>query len=105
MRCVQVLAGTVSQENLDEGRVYPPLSAIRPVSTDIAVAIVELACQEKSASIYPEPEDKRAFVTSQLYSTDYDNFMPDFYDWPSSVSLTTNCSNIFETSGCIESSN
>ena len=83
-----MLARTVTKENLDEGRVFPPLSKIRDVSTDIAVAIVELACKEKLASIYPEPENKREFVEAQLYKTDYDNFMPDFYDWPAHVRPT-----------------
>ena len=79
---LQVLAGTVTQENLDEGRVYPPLSEIQNVSVKIAVAVVEQAYQQQMAAQYPEPEDKLEFVKSQMYSTCYESFLPDLYDWP-----------------------
>ena len=79
---LQVLAGTVTQENLDEGRVYPPLSEIQNVSVKIAVAVVEQAYQNQMAAQYPEPDDKLEFVKSQMYSTCYESFLPDLYDWP-----------------------
>ena len=72
----------VTQENLDEGRVYPPLDQIFSVSTEIAVQVIEHAYQTKVATNYPEPANKKEFVKSQLYTTEYDNFIPDFYDWP-----------------------
>ena len=79
---MQVLAATVTEENLKEGRVYPPLSDIQKVSLDIAVAVVEQAYENKMAAVYPEPSDKLAFVKSQMYCTDYESFLPDLYDWP-----------------------
>ena len=41
LRATQELASTVKQSDLDVGRVYPPLSDIKAVSTKIAVAVVE----------------------------------------------------------------
>ena len=72
----------MTKEHLAEGRVYPPLSQIREVSTRIAVKVVEYAYANKMAAHYPEPADKDAFIRSQLYSTDYESFMPELYDWP-----------------------
>ena len=72
----------VTKENLDEGRLYPPLGKIREVSTKIAIKIAEYTYANKMASHYPEPEDKEQFIISQLYSTEYESFVPDVYDWP-----------------------
>lgn len=43
------------------------------------------AYQEKTATVYPEPQDKEAFVYSQMYSTEYDQIIPDCYSWPEEV--------------------
>lgn len=40
------------------------------------------AYQEKTATVYPEPSNKEAFVRSQMYNTDYDQILPDCYAWP-----------------------
>ncbi|KAG8124079.1 putative Malic enzyme protein, partial [Naja naja] len=69
-----VICQQVSKKHLDEGRLYPPLVAIR----DIA----ELAYKNKTATFYPEPEDKEAFIRSQMYHTDYESFLTDSYIWP-----------------------
>uniref|UniRef100_A0A8C3STT2 Malic enzyme n=1 Tax=Chelydra serpentina TaxID=8475 RepID=A0A8C3STT2_CHESE len=78
----EVIAQQVSMKHLEEGRLYPPLVTIRDVSLKIAVKIAEQAYSNKTASFYPEPEDKEAFIRSQVYSTDYDNFVVDSYVWP-----------------------
>ncbi|KAI4805405.1 hypothetical protein KUCAC02_010022 [Chaenocephalus aceratus] len=72
----------VTEENLAEGRLYPPLSTIREVSFKIAVKIVNYAYKNNMASLYPEPIDKEAFVLSHIYSPDYDSFTLDKYSWP-----------------------
>jgi len=82
LRAAQVLAEMVTKKDLDEGRIYPPLSQIREVSTRIAIKIAEYAYAHQMASHYPEPEDKSEFIRSQLYSTEYESFLPDLYDWP-----------------------
>ncbi|XP_059557063.1 NADP-dependent malic enzyme [Myotis daubentonii] len=73
----EVIAQEVSDKHLAEGRLYPPLNTIRDISLKIAVKIVKDAYQEKTATIYPEPPNKEAFVCSQMYSTDYDQILPE----------------------------
>uniref|UniRef100_K7G0K5 Malic enzyme n=1 Tax=Pelodiscus sinensis TaxID=13735 RepID=K7G0K5_PELSI len=76
------IAEEVTEENLAEGRLYPPLSSIRDVSFKIAVKTVDYAYKHNLASWYPEPEDKEAFVRSLIYSPDYESFAIDNYRWP-----------------------
>ncbi|XP_071998134.1 NADP-dependent malic enzyme [Engystomops pustulosus] len=78
----EVIAEQVSDSHLEEGRLYPPLQTIQEVSVKIAVKIVENAYKDNTASVFPEPKDKEAFVRSQMYSTDYDQFVVDSYSWP-----------------------
>ncbi|XP_036895355.1 NADP-dependent malic enzyme [Sturnira hondurensis] len=78
----EVIAQQVSDKHLKEGRLYPPLNTIREISLKIAEKIVKDAYQEKTATVYPEPPDKEAFVRSQMYSTDYDQILPECYSWP-----------------------
>lgn len=78
----EIIAQQVSDKHLEEGRLYPPLQTIQEVSVKIAVKIVENAYKDNIASVFPEPEDKEAFVRSQMYSTDYDQFVVDSYSWP-----------------------
>ncbi|EHB14753.1 NADP-dependent malic enzyme [Heterocephalus glaber] len=78
----EVISQQVSDKHLEEGRLYPPLNIIRDVSLKIAVKIVNDAYEEKTATVYPEPQNKEAFVCSQMYSTEYDQILPDCYSWP-----------------------
>lgn len=72
----------VTQKDLDQGRLYPPLSSIRSVSFDIAVQTVQEAYDDGTASLDPQPIDIEKFVWSKMYSYYYDSFMPITYDWP-----------------------
>ncbi|KAM6139903.1 NADP-dependent malic enzyme, mitochondrial [Pterocles gutturalis] len=76
------IASQVTEQNLAEGRLYPPLGTIREVSLKIAVQIVDWAYKHGLASWYPEPADKEAFVKQLVYSPDYDSFVIDDYRWP-----------------------
>uniref|UniRef100_A0A8C2BQN4 Malic enzyme n=1 Tax=Cyprinus carpio TaxID=7962 RepID=A0A8C2BQN4_CYPCA len=78
----EAISDMVTEENLAEGRLYPPLKTIREVSFKIAVKIVDHAYKQGIASWYPEPKDKEAFVLSQVYNSDYDSFTLDSYSWP-----------------------
>ncbi|XP_054020749.1 NADP-dependent malic enzyme, mitochondrial [Dryobates pubescens] len=79
------IAAQVTEQNLAEGRLYPPLSSIREVSLKIAVKVVDWAYKHGLASWYPEPADKEAFVKQFIYSPDYDSFVVDDYKWPSAA--------------------
>ena len=78
----QALAEMVTDEDLERGSLYPPLSNIREVSTRLATRIVEYAYAKGRAAVYPEPEDKEAFVKMHQFNTDYDNFVPPTWSWP-----------------------
>jgi malic enzyme len=69
---------TLSQE----GRVYPPLSKIREVSVKIAAALAEYCYSKGAAAMYPEPANKEEFIRGYLYSTEYESFIPETWDWP-----------------------
>ncbi|XP_052087376.1 NADP-dependent malic enzyme-like isoform X2 [Mytilus californianus] len=82
LKASQTLSGLVTQQNLEEGRVYPPLSDIREVSVRIATALAEYAYSTGAASAYPEPEKKEAFIRNYLYHTEYESFIPETWSWP-----------------------
>ncbi|KFP30078.1 hypothetical protein N325_09101, partial [Colius striatus] len=82
------IAAEVTEQNLAEGRLYPPLDSIREVSLKIAVKIVDWAYKHGLASWYPEPADKEAFVKRLVYSPDYDSFVTDDYRWPPAAMQT-----------------
>ncbi|KAM6291957.1 NADP-dependent malic enzyme, mitochondrial isoform 2-T2 [Porphyrio hochstetteri] len=82
------IAAEVTEQNLAEGRLYPPLDSIREVSLKIAVKIVDWAYKNGLASWYPEPADKEAFVKQLVYSPDYDSFVTDDYRWPPAAMQT-----------------
>uniref|UniRef100_A0A8B9EZX1 Malic enzyme n=1 Tax=Amazona collaria TaxID=241587 RepID=A0A8B9EZX1_9PSIT len=82
------IAAEVTEQNLAEGRLYPPLDTIREVSLKIAVKIVDWAYRHGLASWYPEPADKEAFVKQRMYSPEYDSFVGDDYRWPPTAMQT-----------------
>uniref|UniRef100_A0A8K9XT45 Malic enzyme n=1 Tax=Oncorhynchus mykiss TaxID=8022 RepID=A0A8K9XT45_ONCMY len=87
----ETIADLVTEKDLSEGRLYPPLNTIRDVSLKLAVKIVEFAYEHKLATLYPEPEDKEAFVRSLIYSPDYDEFAVDSYRWPEDAMTIQSC--------------
>lgn len=84
LMAAEALASRVTDKDLDEGRLYPPLSTIRECSTSIAAYIAEHAYEHGIASTYPEPKDKMAFIEAQLYDYHYDDksALPELYEWP-----------------------
>ena len=83
---MQLLAAMVTQEHLAEGRVYPPLSMIREVSTKMAVGVIDYAYKHDLAQFHPKPKDVLAHVEKKQYSMDYQSFIPSVYPWPESKS-------------------
>jgi len=77
------LSNLVTEEDLQVGRMYPPLSKIKQVSIKIASKVAEEAYKEGMASTYPEPKDKESFIRSLLYNYNYDDesSLPTCYPW------------------------
>uniref|UniRef100_A0A674BYQ1 Malic enzyme n=1 Tax=Salmo trutta TaxID=8032 RepID=A0A674BYQ1_SALTR len=75
------LADQLTDEELAEGRLYPPLSNIREVSIQMAVKVVRFVYANNMAFRYPEPKDKDTFVRSTVWDISYDSFLPDIYEW------------------------
>jgi len=77
------LANLVTEEDLALGRMYPPLSKIKKVSTKIATKVAEEAYKEGMAATYPEPKDKEEYIKSILYNYNYDDesALPTSYSW------------------------
>ena len=69
----KVLAYEVSESDLEQGRVYPPLSNIREVSLVIATAVAQIAYKQGLAR-KPEPDDIRTHIKSLVYEPDYNNY-------------------------------
>ena len=72
MAAAQSLARDVTEADLAQGSLYPPLAAIREVSAHIAVAVARVAYDSKLAR-EPEPADLAAFVRSRMYEPRYRN--------------------------------
>uniref|UniRef100_A0A671RRP5 Malic enzyme n=1 Tax=Sinocyclocheilus anshuiensis TaxID=1608454 RepID=A0A671RRP5_9TELE len=87
----EAIAELVTEKNLAEGRLYPPLNSIREVSIKLAVKIAEYAYKSKMATLHPEPHDKEAFVRSLICSTDYEEFAVDSYSWPENAMTVQTC--------------
>ncbi|KAJ3603444.1 hypothetical protein NHX12_028190 [Muraenolepis orangiensis] len=81
LEAAKTLAEQVSDEELKEGRLYPPLSNIREVSLQMAVTVVKFVYANGMAFRYPEPVDKEAFVRATVWNTNYDSLLPDLYEW------------------------
>jgi malate dehydrogenase (oxaloacetate-decarboxylating)(NADP+) len=64
------LSELVSEDDLHQGLIYPPLSKIRAVSARIAVAVVRVAYARGLATL-PEPADLDAHIRGLMYDPNY----------------------------------
>ncbi len=70
MKAARVLAETVHEDDLVQGSLFPALSRVREVSSQIAVAVAAIAFEEGTAGI-EMPEDLRAHIQAQVYDPHY----------------------------------
>ena len=70
----RVVAGEVTEADLNEGRLYPPLPRIREVALAVAEAVAEVAYRRGLAG-QPRPDDLRAHITSLMYEPVYQNYV------------------------------
>lgn len=66
----RLLAEMVSEADLAEGTIYPPLADIRNVSLAIAVAVAEKAYQQDLAR-EPRPSDLHKWISESMYDPTY----------------------------------
>jgi malate dehydrogenase (oxaloacetate-decarboxylating)(NADP+) len=64
------LAEQVTESDLQQGSLYPPLKNIRDVSAHIAAAVAAVAYRRELAR-GPKPTDLLAFAKSQMYEPHY----------------------------------
>jgi malate dehydrogenase (oxaloacetate-decarboxylating)(NADP+) len=70
MAAALALAGRVTQADLDQGSLYPPLDDIRDVSAHIAAAVAGIAYRREFAP-GPRPPDLLAAVKARMYEPEY----------------------------------
>jgi len=70
MASARALAAQVTQADLDDGSLYPPLRTIRNVSVNIAAAVAGVAYDQGLARI-AKPDDLHAFIKSQMWDPAY----------------------------------
>jgi malate dehydrogenase (oxaloacetate-decarboxylating)(NADP+) len=73
MAAARTLAATVSETDLAQGSLYPPLSAVRHVSAQIGAAVAEVAFANGLARI-ERPSDLLALVEGAMYDPQYPEY-------------------------------
>ena len=68
------LAAQVTQHDLDQGSLFPPLAQVRDVSMKLAVAVAEVAFRQGHAAI-ERPADLLAHVRSCMYDPAYPQYV------------------------------
>jgi malate dehydrogenase (oxaloacetate-decarboxylating)(NADP+) len=74
LAAARVLASELSEMDLDEGRIYPPLTRIREVSLKIATAVAAIAYDQGLAAA-PKPADLESFIRAQVYEPNYRKYV------------------------------
>jgi malate dehydrogenase (oxaloacetate-decarboxylating)(NADP+) len=70
----RTLASEVAEDDLSQGRVYPPLARIRAISAAIAAAVAGVA-YDAGLAAEPHPGDLRAFIEAQMYDPEYEAYV------------------------------
>jgi malate dehydrogenase (oxaloacetate-decarboxylating)(NADP+) len=70
----KTLAHEVSEDDLEKGRIYPPLSRIRDVSAKIAKVVADAAYESGHART-PPPDDLSAYIRSVMYEPSYESYV------------------------------
>jgi malate dehydrogenase (oxaloacetate-decarboxylating)(NADP+) len=74
LAAARTLADALTQEELESGRIYPPLTRIREVSTRIALATAELA-YELGLADGPRPDDLPGCIQAQMFDPVYKSYV------------------------------
>jgi malate dehydrogenase (oxaloacetate-decarboxylating)(NADP+) len=71
LAAAQALAEQVTDADLAQGSLYPPLSQVRDVSAHIGAAVARVALEQGHAGIEP-PADLLAHVRAHMYAPEYE---------------------------------
>jgi malate dehydrogenase (oxaloacetate-decarboxylating)(NADP+) len=75
LAAARALADRVTDADLAQGSLYPPLAGIRDVSARIAAAVAEVAYRQGVATV-ARPADLLGFVKSRMYEPRYVTYVP-----------------------------
>ncbi|GAB4477368.1 MAG: NAD-dependent malic enzyme [Burkholderiaceae bacterium] len=70
LAAARALAAQVTEADLAQGSLYPPLASVREVSARIAAAVAEVA-YARGLAARPRPDDVLAHVRSRMYEPTY----------------------------------
>ena len=73
MAAVLALCEQVSEADLAQGSLYPPLARVRDVSAHIAAAVARVAFERGLAQV-PRPDDLLTFVRERMYEPIYTDY-------------------------------
>lgn len=73
MAAARALAARVTDDELNQGRVFPPLEAMRETSLDIAVAVANVAAQQNLSP--PIPGDPKTTIQESMYQPYYKSYI------------------------------
>jgi malate dehydrogenase (oxaloacetate-decarboxylating)(NADP+) len=73
MAAARTLAATVTEADLAQGSLYPPLHSVRDVSARIAAAVADVAYREGLATI-ERPADLGSYIRAQMYDPHYPSY-------------------------------
>ncbi len=71
LAAAKTLAGTLSDADLAQGSLFPPLEQIRDVSAAIAVAVAQVAVAHGLSTV-PVPDDMEPWIRAQMWVPAYD---------------------------------
>jgi len=74
LAAAEALAATVSEADLAQGSLYPPLVAVREVSARIGAAVANVAYAQDLATA-PEQKDLLEYVRSRMYDPRYKSYV------------------------------
>ncbi|MBI2387427.1 MAG: NAD-dependent malic enzyme [Elusimicrobia bacterium] len=70
----RALAKLVTEEDLKQGALFPPLTKIREISARIAEAVAEV-CYERGLATMPRPKDLRKTILDMQYQPEYKEYV------------------------------
>ena len=74
LAAARALADLVTEQDLVQGSLYPPLARVRDISAQIAVAVAEVAFDRGLAGV-PRPQNLLSFVSSKMYEPAYRSYV------------------------------